>query len=467
MIFSAFLLFTFSASHLPVTADSNLPLDEEGFALLNGGHPLDPVLDLGLDEKSPYVPNRLVVKLTAGFAAATPGTFQPDQVSAKEMTPGSAQSILLAQYRSHIQSIKKDRWNDFYIVETYPGTALTSLKDQLQQDPLVDAVSYDYYATITAKPDDSFFAYQYALENTAQLYLPSLLLSGKTGCDIKAINGWDWTTGSDTVIIAVIDTGVAGNHEDLSGKLVPGYNFVAGKVDASDDHGHGTMVASIIAASSNNGKGMAGVAWNSKIMPIKSVESNGLAAYTSIAAGMNFAADNGAQVLNLSLGGFAASFILEDACKYAYDKGCVIVAATGNQGIAGVLYPAAYDDYCLAVSATDAFDEVTSWSNYGPQVDVAAPGDRVFGCYFDPAEPNNLHTYVWASGTSFSTPYVAGAAALVLGYKSSLTPSQVMDIIKYTADDVNKAVHPGIDSFIGYGRLNLERLLGPYELSQK
>jgi subtilisin family serine protease len=198
-------------------------------------------------------------------------------------------------------------------------------------------------------------------------------------------------------------------------------------------------------------------------MPIKVMNSAGQGSYANIALGMRYAADQGAQVLNLSLGGPNPSFILEDACKYAYEKGCVIIVASGNNG-GNVLYPAAYNNYCLAVAATDDKDTRVSFSNFGLEVDVAAPGVFVFGALFSPLDPETLNNYGWGNGTSFSCPYVAGAAALLLHYKPFLTNDEVMELIRVTADDVNSAIYPGVDGFLGYGRINLKTLLGPYVL---
>ncbi len=376
----------------------------------------------------------------------------------------AAGNILLSRYRWEIKDITWDHHCGYLVVKTWPGCDLEVLKKRLLREPLVLDVSPNYIAAIAVQPpDDPFFDYQYALHNSGQVYLPELGLSGSSGSDIRALEGWDWTTGTGEVVIAVLDTGVASDHEDLMNQLVPGYNFVHDSADTYDDHGHGTFVASVAAAQTNNGIGMAGVSWNAKIMPLKVADSEGIASYLAIAAAMRFAADNGARVINLSLGGINPSFILEEASKYAFDRGCLIVAASGNQG-ARVLYPAAYDDYCLAVGASDAHDQIAPWTNVGPEVDVVAPGVFVFGAVFLPASPEELNHYGWASGTSFATPYVSGVAALVLGYKPFLANDVVMRLIKFTADDVNQASHPGVDDYAGYGRINLSRLLGPYEL---
>jgi subtilisin family serine protease len=210
---------------------------------------------------------------------------------------------------------------------------------------------------------------------------------------------------------------------------------------------------------------MAGVAWNSLIMPVKVMDSDGNGSYLQIAAGIRYAADKGARIINLSVGGKNSSFILEDACKYAYDKDCVIIAASGNISSA-VFYPAAYDNYCIAVGATDYNDEYAGFSNFGPSIDVAAPGVAVFGAVYNPKEPDNLKTYGWDSGTSYSAPFVSGAAAILLSYKPTLAVETIRALIMITADDVNKDSYPGVDKFIGYGRINLKRLLSPYELGK-
>jgi subtilisin family serine protease len=435
---------------------AELPFGDHEPGLYNGGKPLC------LSGGSSCVPGQLVVK------------FSPEKSKTIEFNrwkrPHSyhhtprAEEILINKYGAEIENIRKDRCSEYYIIETRIGCDMKHLEQRLLQDPLVEYASPNYTAAITAIPDDPFFGYQYALYNTGQVYLPDLGLAGTTGSDIKAVEGWDWTTGSEDVVIAIIDTGVFKIHEDLLRKIVPGYNFVDDNYDTEDTNGHGTFVASIAAAETNNNIGIAGISWKAKIMPVKCVGSDGTASYLAIAAAIRYAADNGAQVINLSLGGEYPSVILEDACRYAFEKGCVIVAAAGNNS-GPVLYPAAYDDYCLAVAATDADDNITNWSNFGPQVDVAAPGDYVFAALYLPDNPHNYKAYGWGSGTSFAAPYVSGAAALVMAYKPFLSNSTVMNLIKYTADDVNESTHPGVDYRMGYGRLNLKSLLGPYELN--
>lgn len=428
----------------------------------NDGGPLQ------LVPEEPYVPDRVVIKISGDAVMDTASIKAADLLNRPgKIIRDNPLSMLKAKYKSQIKRMQMHRIQDYYIAETIGGCDIEALCRRLRSESYIVDASPDYYAVLTATyPNDMYFQYQYALYNTGQVYLPETGLSGTEGSDIKAPGGWDWTTGSDNVIIAVIDSGVALDHEDLQSKIVPGRDYVNDDEDAYDDHGHGTFSASIAAAEANNGVGIAGVNWHAMIMPIKVMDRNGYGSYLAIALGMRYAVDNGARVLNLSIGGRSASFILEDACSYCFSNGAVIAVAAGNTGSA-VLYPAAYDDYCLAVAATDAFDERPSWSNYGPQVDVAAPGYFVWGADYSPNDPSNLSSYRWNSGTSFATPYVAGAAALVMAYKPELTNSQIMALIKYTADDVNADTHPGVDDFLGYGRINLETLLGPYQLGDQ
>jgi subtilisin family serine protease len=343
---------------------------------------------------------------------------------------------------------------------------LAELKKSLAAEKWVQDVSFNYLASMNAQiPNEQFFSYQYALLNNGQVFYPEKNLNGTSGADIKATEGWDWSIGSSGTIIAIIDTGIAQAHEDLKNKIMPGYDFVNDDDDPQDDNGHGTFVASIAAAETDNGIGIAGVAWNAMLLPVKVLDSQGKGNYLTIAAGIKYAADNGAKVLNLSLGGNNDSFILKDACQYAYDKGCSLVAASGDNGSEAVQFPAAYDLLCTAVAACDANDILALFSNRGPQIDVAAPGVWVYGAYYDPARPTELRFYDWANGTSLAAAHVSGAMALLISYKPLLTNQQIMAIIKYTADDVNSGPKPGVDEDMGFGRINLQTLLAPYNVN--
>jgi len=354
-----------------------------------------------------------------------------------------------------------------FSVRTSPGVGVDETLAMLRRNPDIAEARPDYRTRLAATPNDSYFSqYQYNLRNRGTILDISDDIQPQTtaDADIKAATAWDITQGDPEVIIAVIDSGVDMTHPDLAAKVVSsGRDFANGDDDATDDHWHGTHTAGIAAADTNNGEGIAGVAWNCKILPVKVTEADGTGYYSWTIDAIIWATDQGADVINLSVGGDADDPVLEEACKYAFDHDVVIAAATGNEAGA-VAYPAAYDDYVLAVAATDYNDEVADFSNYGPEVDVAAPGVYILG----PAPQwyvgeGNL-PYLFASGTSEATPHVAGMAALIRSLKPGLGASEIMKIIRYTADDVNQSTFSGRDDHIGFGRINMRRALAPYIL---
>ncbi len=216
----------------------------------------------------------------------------------------------------------------------------------LRRNPDVLFAESNATVWMVTTPNDPLFRYQYALFNSSQEIGPPGSPQGTRRADIKATAAWEETQGSADVLIAILDTGVDMSHPDLKAKVTSaGRDFVNSDDDASDDQGHGTMVAGIAAASSQNGLGIAGVAWASPILPVKVLDEKGLGTAADVAAGIIWAADSGAQVINLSLGGESPSETLKEALKYAYEKNVVIVAAAGNGG-GPVFFPAAYDEYC-------------------------------------------------------------------------------------------------------------------------
>ncbi|MEO6952997.1 MAG: S8 family serine peptidase [Polyangia bacterium] len=273
-------------------------------------------------------------------------------------------------------------------------------------------------------PNDPKFKFQWHLQ---QIHMPQ---------SWKAAQG-------EGVIVAVIDTGVAKVPDLAETEMVPGYNFVDNNADATDDHGHGTHVAGTIAQSTNNGLGVAGVAYRAKIMPIKVLSARGSGSVSGIAEGIRFAADHGAKVINMSLGGGMSTSVLANAVKYAHDKGVTVVCAAGNDGKGKVSYPAAYK-HAVAVAATQ-FDETTTfYSNWGKEIDVAAPGGNtrvdqngdgmMDGVLQNTVVPGNIskNDYLLFMGTSMAAPHVAGVAALVVG--SGVTdPDAVEALLKDTA----------------------------------
>lgn len=256
--------------------------------------------------------------------------------------------------------------------------------------------------------------------------------------------GWEITRGKEDVIVAVIDTGVDLYHPEFENRLVDGINIIEPNSAPLDDDGHGTHVAGIISANTNNNEGIAGITWYNKIMPIKVLDQSGAGTLFDVAEGIIWATDNGAKVINLSLGNYAESKYLHDAVKYAYSKDVVMIAATGNDNTDELGYPASYPEV-LGVSAINSRQSRAEFSNYGDYVDVVAPGVNIPSTY-----PGNQ--YAALSGTSMASPHVAGLAGLVRATNPSLTNEEVYQLIKDTAIDLGP---PGRDKYYGYGQINI------------
>lgn len=221
---------------------------------------------------------------------------------------------------------------------------------------------------------------------------------------IQAEKAWQKTAGGNDVIVAVLDTGIDQNHEDLAGKVIASINFGPSQT-VNDVNGHGTLISGIIAASFENMKSATGVAYNSRLLNVKVTGDNGFVTPEAVAEGIVWAADHGANVINLSLTLGKPSEKVEKAVQYAWHKGCVIVAAAGNSGGVKPVYPAAYPNV-IAVAATDQNDRMARWSNHGDWVGVSAPGTDIYSTL-----PGDRYAY--KSGTSFAVPLVSGEAALL------------------------------------------------------
>ena len=397
------------------------------------------------------------------FKAGTSGPYATDHILVEFDPVASPQSFRATVREYGIQSFRRISHRDLYRVDLPEGSSVEEMLYVIKQNAFVKDARPDYVARVAVTPNDTFFKDQYALSNTGQPVSPIPgSPTGKVSADIKATTVWEETKGSAQIIIAVVDTGVELTHPDLDDKIVSlGWDFVNDDSDASDDHGHGTFVAGIAAAETNNSEGIAGVAWNCSILPVKCLAEDGQGFYSDVIAGIDYAVEQGAHVINLSLGGDVPDPDLEDAVRNAVQNGLVVVAASGNDSGANVLYPAKYDLWVLAVAATDYNDIRPAWSNYGPEVDVAAPGDEITSTVptwlFGPGS----FPYGVSGGTSYATPHVAGMAALIMSEKSWMSASDIMKLIRYSADDVNAADFPGKDEFIGYGRINLSTALVP------
>jgi thermitase len=300
----------------------------------------------------------------------------------------------------------------------------------LRHHPLVEYAEPNYIIRAVLTPNDPYFSSQWGLTK------------------IGAPQAWEVTTGSSDLTIAIVDSGIDLDHPDLSGKIILGYDYVNGDWVPDDDYGHGTHVAGIAAAWADNGQGVAGVSWGARLMALKVLNAGGNGTYADVASAVIYAADNGAKIINLSLGGDFDSQTLHDAVIYAHNAGCVLAAATGNDGGSAVLYPAKYAE-ALAVAATGSTDQRVWFSNYGPEVDVAAPGVSIYSTYLGGG-------YTSMGGTSMATPHVAGLAALIWSVCPGYTNNQVESCIERSAVDLGAA---GWDQYYGHGRIDAHAAL--------
>lgn len=327
--------------------------------------------------------------------------------------------------------------------------SVVELVDLLKKNPIVAYAEPNYIAYMALSPNDPYYSYQWHLH-------------GFSDGGISMASAWDISTGSGAVV-AIVDTGIRVGS-DLSGtSFVPGYDFVNNDNDPLDDNGHGTHVAGTVAQSTNNNEGVAGVAFGASLMPVKVLDSLGSGTYTTIANGIYYAVDHGAKIISMSLGGSYGSQTLLDAVAYAYNHGVTCVAATGNNGQNGVLYPAAYDAYVIAVGATQYDTTRAPYSNYGSSLDVMAPGgntgvdqngdgygDGVLQQTFTLQGSTVTWGYYFYQGTSMATPHVSGVAALLYA-QGVTTPDTIRTALQSTATDLGSS---GWDIYYGYGLIN-------------
>jgi serine protease len=351
----------------------------------------------------------------------------------------------------------------FYLVGIPEDTDPLRMVEVFNQLENVEYAELNYYVSVLFVPDDKLYAYQWNLHNAAK-------------ADIRMQEAWDLETGDPNVIVAVIDTGVAYEDfgiyrqaPDLAGtRFVPGYDFIHGDDHPNDDHGHGTHVAGTIAQSTNNALGVAGVAFNCSIMPIKAMDEQGSGDQFTLARALGFAATHGARVINVSAGGPETSRTLRDALRTAYQRGVTVVAAAGNDYIKGnrPSYPAAEKDYCLGVGAVRFDLQRSPYSNTGPYLSVVAPGgdlsvdqnkdgqpDGILQQTFK-SDPNEF-AYWFFQGTSMAAPHVSGVAAL-LASRGVTRPDQIRAALERTARDLGPG---GWDAEYGWGLIDARAAL--------
>jgi subtilisin family serine protease len=370
-----------------------------------------------------------------------------------------------------LNALYRIRFEDVDIDLDKARSAFKALKE-------VEDVDFNYYMFPQVTPNDPMFVSQWGLN--------------KIRCPLA----WDIETGKTSIVIAVVDTGVDLNHPDLAANIIAGFDSVdltpygvspgdtinmdgvnwviEGDVlttdnDPQDEVGHGTHVAGIIAAVTNNSTGVAGVTWRCKIQPVRTMfrirrvsdgAITGIGTSADIAAGVRWAVDNGANIINMSLGAYNDDMAQRDAVTYATSNDVIVVAAMGNENTNSLSYPAAYPDV-IAVGATDSSDNRSWFSNYGPHIDVVAPGQGIRSTCLD-------DTYAFKDGTSMAAPHVSGLVALILSVNSRLSRARVTEIIKNSAQPLkDDPADPVPNDKYGFGRIDAKSALDSINVMQK
>ncbi len=437
-----------------------------------------PVRDYGIAEfyceKPEFVPGEFIVKFKSNVYSETK--------KSKGVVKTGVPSIDMLNDRYQISSIeqifKNNRNlmnNNFDLSQIYKFTLLQkfdipSVIAEYQKNPNVLYAQPNYIFTTCLVPDDPYYtssgSWNQSYEDLYGLHL------------INMSGAWDVTTGGHDVVVAVVDTGIDYNHEDIMDNMwinedeildgndtdndgyidnIYGADVINNDSDPLDGHGHGTHCAGTIAAVGNNTKGVVGVNWQTKIMAVKGLGDSGSGSSGSLSAAIKWAADQGANIISNSWGSrmrHPYDPVLEDAVQYAYDKGCIIVFAAGNNDDDVRYYTPANMDETITIAATNYQDSKASFSNWGDKVDVCAPGVNILSLRANETDMygNQVHIvdeyYYRSSGTSMSCPHVAGLAALLLSRNNSLSYEMIKTILRNTVDQYNSPVN------IGRGRIN-------------
>lgn len=353
----------------------------------------------------------------------------------------SGDEIQQIQNETRSKSVRKLGYTYVFESETMEAK---QLMNYFQKWPVMYAEPHYLYLTNTDTPKEG-------TSTSATSDKPNDLLYNRYQWNLPIIEteqGWGVGKGSNKVVVGVVDTGADLDHPDLKGHLLTGTNIVNPETSPIDDVGHGTHVAGIISAIVNNGQGVAGMTWYNPVLPIKVLDQSGAGSTYSVAQGVIWATDHGAKVINLSLGNYADSNFMHDAIRYAFDHDVVLVAASGNDNSEQPGFPAAYPEV-LAVAATDVNKKRATFSNYGDYIDVSAPGVSIASTFMK-------GQYAALSGTSMASPHVSALAALIRSVNPQLKNTEVMDIIRGTAEDLGPR---GQDKYYGYGQIDVVKAL--------
>lgn len=411
-----------------------------------------------------YIPGMIVIKFTDNNALYT------SSINALNNLYGVQ---LIEKVFNNVENTKLD---SIYLLKIPENTDIPSIIAEYNKSPYVVYAEPNYIGSLCAIPNDEYFDLQWPLNNSGQN-------GGTPGCDIDALKAWDIEKGDSDIVIASVDSGIDYNHIDLADNIwinedetpnnaidddgngyvddTIGWDFCDNDNDPMDEltnpqYGHGTWCAGLHSAVTDNGIGIAGVCWYCKTMVLRCYKQPP-ADTLKFAQGAVYAADNGANVINIEMAFSYNSQVLEDAVDYAHNKGCFLCAAAGNENSIAPHYPAAYENV-TGVAATNQKDErcdegdwgVGRGSNYGDWIDVAAPGNSIITLEMD-----DSYVYFPQGGTSVAAPFVAGLAGLILSNNPDLTPDQVYEMICYEGN-----VDPYIsEEYIGTGRINAYKAL--------
>ncbi|MBV6457752.1 MAG: hypothetical protein HONBIEJF_00871 [Fimbriimonadaceae bacterium] len=328
-----------------------------------------------------------------------------------------------------------------YIVSVPKGTDTVKMAADINKLDGVELAEIDGIGGVALVPNDATISNCWGLNNTGQT-------GGTVDADIDAYEAWDRFVGTNNIILAVVDTGIDGNHPEMAGKQVAGWNTNANNSNTFDNYGHGTHVAGTAGANTNNAIGLGGVSWGVQLMPIRVLNNSGGGTEAQCGDGMVWAADHGANICTMSLQYYTGSTYFRNCVDYAFNKGVLLIAANGNNAGNTIAWPAKFTN-CYGVGATTHRDLIAGFSNYGPECDVSAPGENVWSCI-----PNNGYAYY--SGTSMATPHTSGLASLLWSYDRGMKNTEVFAAIKSTAEDKGNA---GWDQWFGQGRINAKLAL--------
>ncbi|MEZ4648460.1 MAG: S8 family serine peptidase [Candidatus Eisenbacteria bacterium] len=420
---------------------------------------------------TPAPAQRIVFQLTE----AAQGAFQVDLASQGRTGLPSLDARLSALRPATIEPVFADvaasaaksaaGLDRIYVLE-YDAATSPQLAVEMAQDPNLVYAEPDIIHTATATwPNDPDVDLQWGH------HVPDFPLDWTQDSDGDSDVAWDYSTGDAGLTIAILDTGIDTNHEDLMDRIVAGWDYVNNDSDPFDDEGHGTACAGIAAATGDNGIGIAGVVWNCDIMPIKVLDETGHGASTWIANGITYAADHGANVISMSLGSDTPSSTIQNAANYAWSAGLILFASSGNDNLATVGYPAGFSNVmavgamspCLERKYPGSCDGESWWgSNYGAGLDFLAPGVLIYTTDISGAGGYwVIDYYEHFNGTSSACPFAAGSAALVWSYIPTLTNAELRDLLRLSATDMYA---PGWDNETGYGHINPASAVQAYYL---